>query len=138
MGYIYLASPYSAKIKMGPKEFHGRPDKLVMEQRYLDVLKATADLMKEGQFIYSPIVHCHELARLHTLPTDYAFWNGYNHCMIEQADQFMILDIPGWLESVGVKGEYDFAYTKGKPIYLLDPKTLICRPVTNPPWKTKK
>lgn len=90
---IYLASPYS------------HPDPTIVLTRYLLVMQATSALINARKFVYSPILHCHELARIHSLPTNFDFWQHYNINMIKRCDQFRVLKIPGWDESKGVKGE---------------------------------
>lgn len=94
---IYLASPYS------------HPDPLVMKTRFLLAQQATAAMIFEGKFVYSPIVHCHELAQAYQLPKDFDFWRRYNIDMLRRADAFRILKIPGWDESKGVCPEGDIA-----------------------------
>lgn len=97
MSYIYLASPYSD------------PDPAIVQRRYHLVLSATASLLRDCIWTYSPIVHCHELARLHSLPTDFAFWRDYNKAMLQKANAIALLDIPGWENSKGVKDELQIA-----------------------------
>lgn len=89
---IYLASPYS-----------GTPE--VMQQRYEATRAVTADTLKDGEFVYSPIVHCHDLALHHDIPKDFAFWSKYNFHMLDLADQLWVLMLPGWKESRGVTAE---------------------------------
>lgn len=101
---IYLASPYSS------------PDPLVVRTRFLLVEQVTAMLMEQGHYVYSPIVHCHEIAAKYTLPTDFEYWKGYNIDMIRRADAFYVLVIPGWQESKGVVAELEFAKTAGLEI----------------------
>lgn len=94
---IYLASPYS------------HPDELIRRTRFMLAEQATASLLRRGIWVYSPIVHCHELASKYNLPGDFDFWSKYNIDMIRRCDSFAILDIPGWQESKGVQGEWEFA-----------------------------
>lgn len=94
---IYLASPYS------------HPDSLTMRTRFLLAEQVTAQLLRERMFVYSPIVHCHELAQKFSLPTSFEFWKAYNFDMLRRADDFFILRIPGWEESKGVTAELEFA-----------------------------
>ncbi len=105
---IYLASPYS------------HPDPLIMKTRFLMAEQATAFMLKVGKFVYSPIVHCHELAAKYSLPTDFDFWQRYNRDMIRRCSTFAILDIAGWRESKGVKGEFEFAALCGMLKILVD------------------
>jgi hypothetical protein len=98
---IYLASPYSG-------------DADYMAQNYRLVSAETVDLLRRGFTIYSPIVHCHHLAKQHDLPRDFAFWQHYNHGMIVAARELWVFQSPGWQESVGVAGEIAFARSMGK------------------------
>jgi len=93
---IYIASPYS----------HPKPE--IREARYLDVMAYTAHLFRQKIWCHSPIVHCHELAKIHILPTDAAFWFEYNEHVMKRCDELWILQLPGWNESKGVKMEMDF------------------------------
>jgi hypothetical protein len=81
---IYLASPYSAASEE------------LMEERYASALDAVAQLLRQRRWVYSPIVHCHELARRCGLPRDFAFWRDYNFAMLDRADAFCVLQLPGW------------------------------------------
>lgn len=94
---IYLASPYS------------HPDPLIMKTRFLLAEQVTAKLLGEGLFVYSPIVHCHELGLKYSLPTDFAFWKKYNFDMIRRCSVLFVLSIDGWELSKGVRAEWEFA-----------------------------
>lgn len=104
MAYIYLGSPYSDKSEV------------VQHHRYLEVSKVVADMLCAGIHVYSPIVHCHELARKFRLPGDFDFWCNYNFAMLEGASAFHILELEGWNDSKGLKAEIKFALRKNIPI----------------------
>lgn len=112
-GYNYLASPYS------------HPDPYVREQRYLAAASALQTLLANKIWTYSPIVHCHELAKLWGLPGDAEFWKDYDAAMIHAARRLFVLRIPGWNESVGVKGEIKLAIELGKSITYLAPGDIL-------------
>lgn len=105
---IYLASPYS------------HPDLNIMHQRYVQTMKHTAKLLFQGKHVFSPIVHCHELARWFNLPTEYNFWLEYNQHMLARADELLVLCLEGWSESKGVAGEIEFARVLNIPVEYLD------------------
>lgn len=105
---IYLASPYS------------HPDPLVMKTRFLLAEQVTALLLQRQEWVYSPIVHCHELAQKHTLPTSFDYWQRYNIDMLRRCDDFYILNISGWRESKGVTGELTVAQMLNMPISLIN------------------
>lgn len=100
---IYLASPYSGTLEQ-------------MQQRYLDTKHATATLLSNKHHIYSPIVHCHEMACRFSLPRDAQFWKEYNEDMIKRVDYLWLLKIPGWETSKGMGMEVEFASKIGKSI----------------------
>jgi hypothetical protein len=68
-------------------------------------MKELVRMLKEGLAVYSPIVHCHELAKIVDMPRAAGFWEKYNFVMLEAAETFGILMLPGWEESVGIAGE---------------------------------
>ena len=105
---IYLASPYS------------HPDPLVVKTRYLLVMQTCAALINAGRFVWSPIVHCHEMTQLHNMPSDAEFWKHYNFDFMRRADEIMVLKIPGWDQSKGVKMEIDFAQYNNIPLYYVN------------------
>ena len=106
---IYLASPYSA----------GEPGlslhRFQMTQYY------TAKYMKLGNPIFSPIVHCHDLATKFGMPTTAQYWKTYNEAFLQKADQMWILALDGWDKSFGVQMEVDW-WNKHR-----DPKNLIIK-----------
>lgn len=101
---IYLASPYS------------HHDPLVMRTRFLLVEQETALYLNKGIHIYSPIVHCHELAHKYSLPKDFAFWMNYNLDMLRRADALWVLVIDGWQDSRGVRTEIQAAEAVRMPV----------------------
>lgn len=107
---IYLASPYSS------------PDPLIMKTRFLIAEQVTAGMLANNMWVYSPIVHCHELATKFKLPTDFGFWQRYNREMLRHAETMAVLQIPGWKESKGVQAEIEFARLAGIELTGVDDK----------------
>jgi hypothetical protein len=102
--YVYLASPYSS------------PNLQVIQSRFDAAEKATAFLLKQSIWAYSPIVHCHVLARKYNLPTDTKYWREYNYAMVSGAKALLVLKLPGWQDSVGVADEVAYATSLGIPV----------------------
>lgn len=102
---IYLGSPYTS------------PDPLVMQERYEQVLWVTSQLLKARMTVYSPIVHCHDMAVRHVMPRDFDFWERLDKSMIDHCKTLFWLDIPGARESRGVRAEIDYAQAKGLLIW---------------------
>lgn len=103
-GYEYLASPYTD------------PDPMVREMRYLRTAEVLVTMLKLGLAVYSPIVHCHELAKIWDLPKDVPFWEAYNATMLSNAKSLSVLRLDGWSRSAGVRGEIALATQLGKSI----------------------
>lgn len=106
---IYLASPYS------------HPTPAVKEQRFQGVLKAAADLMAQGEIVFSPIAHCHPIAVTFGVPGNWEYWEKYDKAFIEVCDRFIILKLEGWETSVGVEAERKYAASLGKNIEFIMP-----------------
>lgn len=104
MSFAYIASPYT----------HIQHN--VMIGRYNKVGKLTAYYLNSGESVYSPIVHCHELAVSYGLPRDFNFWKKYNEDMLGAASALYVFMLDGWEESTGVQGEIQFAKEKDIPI----------------------
>lgn len=109
-GYIYLASPYSS------------PSPWVREQRYFEAMRCMTHHLKEGHAIYSPIVHCHELAKIADLPKDAEFWKKYNFTMLASATALWMLLLEGWENSKGCREECEEADRLGLPIWSISVK----------------
>jgi hypothetical protein len=84
-----------------------------MSQRYEEVKAFTAELMRKDLVPYSPIVHGHDIATTHDLPTDWLFWQKQCLAMLRKADKMIVLKLDGWDSSIGVKAEIDFCETCG-------------------------
>ena len=93
MSYIYIASPYSD------------PDPKVRDRRYNQVAYYAASLLLQRRWAYSPVIHCHELAKNYRFPTSFAFWAEYNFTMLTAAGLLHVLQLEGWDRSVGVCAE---------------------------------
>lgn len=90
-----------------------------MDARYHTAVEANASLLKAGLHAYSPIVHCHHMAKSCDLPTDFEFWKHFNLSMIRASQAFYVLCIGGWEHSLGLKGEYAFAVEQGKNLAIV-------------------
>jgi len=90
---IYLATPYS------------HPVQAVREARFRAVTRFAADLLKQGQVVFSPITHSHPLEVLGNLPQGWEFWQTQDLEFLRLCDELHVLCMEGWKESVGVQGE---------------------------------
>lgn len=98
---IYLAQPYSD------------PSLEVMNDRFEAALAAVAHLVRKHQVVYSPVVHFHSVAAYHDLPRSFEFWETINRHMMRRADEFYVLRLPGWQQSIGLTAELAYAKLLG-------------------------
>ncbi len=109
MSFIYLASPYTP--------VNGES----IEDRVRMVTEATAELMKRGNNVFSPIVHSHHVANY--LPEEYRldheFWMKQDLAVLAKADSLWVYKMDGWDRSKGVGQEIAFARNMCKPIYFI-------------------
>jgi len=108
---IYLACPYSD------------PNKDIRESRYKEALKATVELFRIGNHVYSPIVHSHYIeVGLGIEKPGFDFWRDYDLRLISHSDILMVLTICGWNKSKGVAAEIDYAQSIRLPVIYISPK----------------
>ena len=105
---IYIASPYTNEHTA------------VVEDRYERVMAFTAQKANEGHIVFSPIVHCHEMAKNHKLPTDHIFWGKQNIGMLRVCEALWVLKLKGWNKSSGVIQEIKWARQLGIPVTYFD------------------
>lgn len=104
---IYLATPYHHKKKE------------VMQQRYERAMQAVYWHMRNGTYLYSPILYCHPLSIEYKLPKDASFWEQFDNSFIYPASAVWFYLGEGWQTSKGMKREYATAVEWRKPIYTL-------------------
>ena len=100
-GYWYLGGPYS-----------DNPVK-----RYLEHLDTAHFLTKANLTVYSPIVHFHSMATRHALPIDSKYWEPHNYNMLLHSNGMIVLQLPNWRESEGLKSEILFCQMKNKRVW---------------------
>lgn len=108
---VYLASPYT------------HLDEGTVERRYERCVEAVARLSTQGHVVFSPVVHFHVPAKTHGLEGTWEFWERVDKVMIDKSDEVWVLDLPGWMASVGVTAEVEYAKKEGKPVFLIDSDT---------------
>jgi len=106
---IYLGQPYSD------------PSLEIMHSRFEAGIAFVSLNARKQQVIYSPIVHFHPIACLHDLPRDIDFWWSISKDMIERCDEFWVLTLEGWENSIGILRETELAAELGKPVKIIDP-----------------
>lgn len=104
MAFLYVASPYTD------------PDPDVMHQRYLAVQRYCAHALHNLKTVFSPIMHCHPMACLHSMPRHFEFWQLHDKEMIHASSGLEVLALPGWRDSRGVQWEIKYAESMSIPV----------------------
>lgn len=110
---VYLATPYS-KYPAG------------IEAAFIEAARLTGELIKAGIKVYSPITHCHPASMHGNIPPlDHAIWLPFDEAMMNAAAVLIVAQMQGWHESFGVAHEIKFFEDRGRPIYDLNPETML-------------
>lgn len=109
MSFWYLATPYS-KYPEG------------LEAAFKVACVATADLIRAGVRVYSPIAHTHPIAHYGQMdPHDHGIWLPADAPFMQAARGLIVLKAESWEISYGIKEEIkEFAAAK-KPIVYMEP-----------------
>lgn len=108
-GFFYLASPYS---------LDGVASEEAKEQRFQAAVKCQAYLMENGIEVFSPIAHWHE-AQKSMAKHDTKWWLSKCLPFLRDSEGLIVLMLPLWEVSAGVKWEMDFAKANGMLVSFL-------------------
>jgi len=101
---IYLASPFSDA------------DGNVRQQRFEAACRVAANMMRAGHTVFSPVAHSYPLAQHGNLPDDWAYWQRADAEFLWCCDSVVVLALPDWHTSRGVRAEIAIAAELQKPI----------------------
>ena len=108
-GFFYLATPYSA-----------HPDGF--ETAFQEACLATAELIRAGIPVFSPIAHTHPVAKAGRMDlADHTIWLPADQPMMDAAVGVIVVRMPGWDKSRGIAHEIETFRTAGKPVLYIDP-----------------
>ena len=92
-GFTYLAIPYS------------HPDPAVRAARMRAFWWKAACLINEGVKVVSPMSLEPAVQARPDLAYDWNAWGAYSHALLGVCTRLVVLKLPGWSESEGVRGE---------------------------------
>lgn len=112
-GYWYLATPYSGFTGDGP----GGP----MMTAFREAAKVAGIFIRAGVPVFSPIAHSHPIGALGSFDSgDHEVWLAADMPLLEAAVGVIVVKMPGWDTSKGVREEIEFARIAGKPVLFMD------------------
>lgn len=107
MKFYYLATPYS-RYPAG------------QDAAFVEACEAVATLMRRGLHVFSPIAHSHPVAEHGGLdPLCADIWLPLDLAVLEKCSGMIVLKMPGWDKSDGVRAEIAHAMNHGVPITYL-------------------
>ncbi len=109
MRKIFLACPY------------GHADTAVVEQRFEIANAVAAQIARSGSVVFSQVSMSHPINR-HLAELDKAgigrLWAPIDQAFMEDMNELVVIDEPGWKESAGVAREIDFFRAKNRRVSL--------------------
>ena len=109
MRKIFLACPYS------------HSDPRVTEQRFIACNEVAAKIVESGAAVYSQVTMSHPINSV-LAATDKtkigALWGPVDLVFMEAMDELIVLDLPGWDASSGIKRELEYFDSRQKPTNL--------------------
>lgn len=113
----YLATPYS-KYPNGIRE------------AFEEACRISARLLLAGTKVFSPIVHMHSVKLIGGISfasheEDHAFWMQADEAMMRVCDVLIVVHMNSWEISKGIATEVAYFEKAGRPIFDLDPDTLV-------------
>ena len=103
-GVLYVATPYT--------NYPGGHN-----EGWKAAVRVTAALAAAGVSVYSPIVHWHPVATVGKLGNDPLYWLSVNTRMMNLCSGLLVMQLPGWSDSMGVHKEIEFFHLNAKPIF---------------------
>lgn len=103
-GFWYMATPYSLYNEG-------------LDQAYRDACVAAGEMIACGVNLFSPIAHSHPISVFGDLTqTDHTLWMRVDYPMMRAAMGLIIVEMPGWKDSIGVQEEIGFFEKQEKPV----------------------
>ena len=107
----YLAIPYTHK------------NEEVLNLRFEIANLISAELMKKGDVIFSPISHTHPMAK-YGLPIEWSYWKSQDEKFLDVCEKLYVTLLKGWDKSTGVNAEITHMKSRNVDVTYLDPYEL--------------
>lgn len=114
---VYLASPYTPK-GCADHEIAA----IIREDRFRAACRAAAVLMRQGKVVFAPIAHSHYIDLHLGEPESNEFWRRQDEPYLALCTEMVVLMLPGWEQSTGVRHEVEVAQFRGIPITYMVPE----------------
>ncbi len=102
---LYLACPFT----------HSSPE--IQEYRYRLSCRVAAKLMRCGITVFNPLSHSVPICEfIGDIKDQHSFWMAVDLPILRRSDEILVLGLPGWTESRGVRSEMFEALAHAKPV----------------------
>lgn len=118
-GLLYVAGPYSAKLP------DGKEDKVLVQERMSIFSRCMEQLMLLNALPVSPMLMHMVRQECADLPGDWAYWRRYSETVLANCNILVVITIPGWEDSTGIKGEVRCAGQWFMPVVYITPEELL-------------
>lgn len=98
----YIASPIS------------HPDPEVVRWRHEQVCCLQRSMLMDGVMGYFPHIHHRETGQY--FPPGWEWWSRPSFLMLDRCDGLAVYQLPGWVNSVGVRAELERALVRDIPV----------------------
>jgi len=113
---IYLSAPFSTGIQNKER----RED--IMVSRAREINRVAAEMIAAGQVVYSPVTHAFALQKKLT-NLSHKDWMKQCLGILRHAERVVVLALPGWKSSKGVRAEIRQANLLGVPVEIRPPNS---------------
>ncbi|SRR5579871_360434 len=115
---IYLAGPYSNDAPTNP-ERKASPEKRLA--RFNAVTEVSRLLIEQSEVVYSPLTMTHPIDLRMQHDPGSAFWVSFDESFMVHCDRLLVLKLPGWEGSAGIRRELEFFSARGIQPEWLEP-----------------
>lgn len=115
---IYIAGPYSNDAP-ADRTRNASPEKRVA--RFNAVTEAARCLIEKQEVVYSPLTMTHPIDIRMKHDPGSAFWVALDETFMGFCGRILVLKLPGWDHSSGVKHEIDFFKARGIEVEWAEP-----------------
>jgi hypothetical protein len=107
---IYIAGPYTNNAPKNHRESASTEKRLA---RFAATTEVAKKLIERGEIVFSPLTMTHPIdVRMINDPGS-AFWVSFDEAFMTHCRRLIVVKLPGWDESSGVKREIEYFAKRG-------------------------
>ncbi|HYN45830.1 MAG TPA: DUF1937 family protein, partial [Allosphingosinicella sp.] len=107
---IYIGGPYSNDGPNAPAEKASAAKRLA---RFHAITEVARHLIEQGEIVYSPLTMTHPIDLRMKNQQESSFWVTFDEAFMEHCRRLIVLTLPGWEQSSGLKREIAFFRERG-------------------------